>query len=297
MHFKELGKTGLKVSEIGIGTEHLFRQTQKTVDSVIIKAIEKKINYFDILFSVKHYLEKLASSLKAFREELIITGHLGTIEIENKPKKNRSIQECRKAFLKMLSLLNTDHVDILNIQAVGINEFDKIMKPKGLFDLATSFQDEGEANFLGLSTHDISVANRAIKSGRFDMIMFPINIANHGLTGRGELLNKCSKNKIALIAIKPFAAGKMLMLNRTVSIAKYQTGGLNLKLKIPKEITPGKCINYIKSLPGISTILMGVKNEEELKENLSHIEKQEEELDYTTLLDIFKLEYRLNKNL
>lgn len=287
MDFKELGKTGLKVSEIGIGTEHLFRQTQKTVDSVIIKAIENKINYFDILFSVKHYLEKLVFSLKEYREELIITGHLGTIEIEGKPKKNRSFQKCRKAFLKMLSILNTDHVDILNIQAVGKIELEKIMKPKGLFDLASSFQNEGKTNFLGLSTHDISVAKQAIKNGRFDMIMFPLNIANHQLPGRDELLSECSKSKIGLIAIKPFAAGKILMVNRTVNIAKYQTGGLSLKMKIPKDITPCKCISYLKSLPGISTIIMGVKNSKELIENLEYSEKQEYELDYSPYLDIF----------
>ena len=289
MHLKELGRTGLKVSEIGIGTEHLFGQTQKTVDSVILNAIEHKINYFDVLFSVQHYLEKLGFSLKGYREELVITGHLGTIEIEGRPKKNRNLQECKKAFLRMLSVLETDYVDILNIQFVGKNELGKIMKPKGLLDLATSFQREGKANFLGLSTHDVSVAKQAIKSGRFDMIMFPINLANHKLPGRGELLRECSKAKIGLIAIKPFAAGRILMLNRTVSIAKYQTGGLSFKVKIPKEITPCRCINYVKSIPGVSLILMGVKNVEELTENLSYFEKQGDELDFDSFLKLFKV--------
>lgn len=288
MHFNELGRTGLKVSEIGIGTEHLFRQPLKTVESAIVNAIENKINYFDVLFSVQHYLEKLAFSFKGYREELIITGHLGTIEIDGKPKKDRHLQECKKAFLKMLSILETDYVDILNIQFVGKNEFDKIMKPKGLFDLATSFRDEGKANYLGLSTHDISVAKQAIKSGRFDTIMFPINIANHELQGRSELLKECAKNKVGLIAIKPFAAGRMLIQNKIVSIAKYQTGGLSFKLKLPKEITPCRCINYVRSLPEVSLVLMGIKNVEELTENLDYFEKQEEVLDFTPFMDIFK---------
>ncbi|MFW9772783.1 MAG: aldo/keto reductase [Candidatus Thorarchaeota archaeon] len=290
MQFKELGRTGLKVSELGIGTEHLFGQTQAIVDSVIVSAIENKINYFDILFSVQHYLKKLAFSLKNYRDDLIIAGHLGTIEIEGRPKKNRNLQECEKAFLRMLSILGTEYVDILNIQFVGKNELDKIMKPKGLLDMAKSFQDMGKAKYLGLSTHDINVARRAIKSGSFDMIMFPINIANHGLPGRTELLEECLKNKVGLVAIKPFAAGRILMQNKTVSIAKYQTGGLSLKQKIPKEITPCKCISYIKSLQGVSLILMGVKNVEELNENVSYYEKPQEELDYAPIIEIFRSE-------
>ncbi|MFX1399682.1 MAG: aldo/keto reductase [Promethearchaeota archaeon] len=289
MLLKELGRTGLKVSEIGIGTEHLFRQTQKTVDTVIVHAIEHKINYFDVLFSVQHYLEKLALSLKGYREDLVITGHLGTIEIEGRPKKNRNLQECKKAFLRMLSVLETDYVDILNIQFVGKNEFDKIMKPKGLYDLATSFRDEGKTNYLALSTHDILVAKQAIRSGRFDMIMFPISLANHGLPGRNELLKECSKTGIGLVAIKPFAAGRMLMLNRTVNIAKYHTGGLSFKKKIPKEITPYKCIHYVKSIPEVSIILMGVKNVEELTENLSYFKKNKDDLDYSPIINVFKV--------
>ncbi len=287
MNFKELGRTGLKVSEIGIGTEHLFDQTKDVVESVILSAIENGINYFDVLFSVQHYLEKLALPFKKYRDQLIITGHLGTTESQGKAKRNRSIKESRKAFLRILSVLKIDYVDILNIQYVKANEFEKVMNPKGLLDLAISFQDEGKARYLGLSTHDTSVAKQAIKSGKFNMIMFPINLANHGLMGRDELLTVCSKNKIGLVAIKPFAGGKLLKRNQTTQFAKYQTGGLSFKKKIPPDITPSQCIYYVKSFPEVSVVLMGVKNVEELNENLGYLTMQESELDYSPFIKIF----------
>jgi len=287
MKFMELGRTGLEVSEIGIGTEHLFNQSKNTVKSVILSAIENKINYFDVLFSVQHYLEKLALSFKGYRDQLIITGHLGTTESEGKAKRNRSIKESRKAFLRMLSILEIDYVDILNIQYVKANEFKKVMNPRGLLDLAISFQEEGKARYLGLSTHDTSVAKQAIKSGKFDMIMFPINLANHGLMERDEFLRVCSKNKIGLVAIKPFAGGKLLIRNQTTFFAKYQTGGLSFKKKIPLDITPSQCIYYVKSFPEVSVVLMGVKNLEELNENLGYFTMQETELDYSPFIKIF----------
>lgn len=288
MNYNKLGKTDLEVSEIGLGTEHLFDQPEKTVKSVIHKAIENKINYFDVIFSVQHYLEKLALSFQGFRDQIIITGHMGTSEFEGRVQRNRSLKESRKAFLMMLSTLKIDYVDILNIQLVLANEFKKIMNPGGLLELAISFQKDGKARYLGLSTHDTSIAKQATRSGKFDMIMFPINLANHGLEGRTELLSTCSKYKIGLVAIKPFAAGKLLKRNQTTYIAKYQTGGLSFKKKIPPYITSAHCINYVKSVPEVSLVLIGVKNVQELMENLKYSKTRVKTTEVSSLIDLFK---------
>jgi predicted aldo/keto reductase-like oxidoreductase len=183
----------------------------------------------------------------------------------------------------MLSTLEIDYVDILNIQFVTLKDLPKIFNTGGLFELALSFQKEGKAKFIGLSTHNVSIAIQVANSGKFDTIMFPINLVNHKLSGRDELLTTCLKKRIGLIAIKPFAGGKLLMRNRTVYIAKYQTGGIKFKKKIPRDITPMKCINYVNSLP-----LTGVKSVEELNENLKYLTQQEKNQDISSLIEFFK---------
>jgi len=288
MIFKELGKTGLKVSEIGLGTEFLFDQPKDIVESVILNAIENEINYFDVLFSVANYLEKMASILRKYRNDIIITGHIGTTELNSRPKRTRSIKESKIAFSRLLNLLKIDYVDIINIQFVKMNEYENIVKPGGLMELAMSIQKEGKAKYLGLSTHDTSVAEQAIKTGKFDTIMFPINLVNHGLPGRSELMKNCKKNNIGLIAIKPFAAGRLLMQNRTVNFAKYQTGGISLKRKIPKELTSSQCINYVNSLNGVSVVLAGVKSVDELRENLKYSNPQERKRDFSSMIEFFQ---------
>jgi len=288
MNYRKLGRTDFKVSEIGLGTEFLFRQPKDVVDSVITEAIEKKINYFDVLFSVEHYLKKLASPLKAYRDHLIITGHLGTSELEERPKRMRSIKGAEEGFLKLLKNLQTDHVDIINIQFVKANEYENIFKPKGLLNLAISFQNDGKARFIGLSTHDISVAMKAINTGKIDVIMFPLNLANHSLPGRDEFLNLCKSKNIGLVAIKPFAAGNLLMNNRTVSIAKYQTGGLRVKAKNRSDINSSICLNYGTSLSGVSIVLMGVKNVDELNENLRYSSLDANELDFSPFINSYQ---------
>jgi len=288
MIFKELGKTCLKVSEIGLGTEYLFDQPKDVVESVILNAIENEINYFDVLFSVTNYIGKMASILRKYRDDIIITGHIGTTELNSRPKRTRIIKESKIAFSRLLNLLKIDYVDIINIQFVKMNEYENIIKPGGLMELAISIQKEGKAKYLGLSTHDTSVAEQAIKTGKFDTIMFPINLVNHGLPGRSELMKNCKKNNIGLIAIKPFAAGRLLMQNKTVNFAKYQTGGISLKRKIPKELTSTQCINYVNSLNGVSVVLAGVKSVAELRKNLKYSNPHERKRDFSPMIEFFQ---------
>ena len=287
MNYNILGRTNLKVSEIGLGTEYLFDQKSEIVESVIKEAIEQGINYFDALFSVEYFLKKIALGFKDKRGDIIITGHLGTSELNEKPKRNRNVKESKIAFLNLLKNLKISHVDIINIQFVKANEYDQIFKPNGLVDLAVSFRQEGKANFIGLSTHDATVAKRAIETDKFDMIMFPYNLVNHNMPGREEIQKMCKQNNVGLVAIKPFAAGRILQANHTVNIAKYQTGGMSVKVKNLPNISSSICLNYIRKLKSISVILMGVKSIEELKINLCYSQVSSDEIDYTPFINSY----------
>jgi predicted aldo/keto reductase-like oxidoreductase len=49
-----------------------------------------------------------------------------------------------------------------------------------------------------------------------------------------------------------------------------------------------KCINYVNSLPGVSVVLTGVKSVEELNENLKYLTQQENNQDFSSLIEFFK---------
>ena len=74
---------------------------------------------------------------------------MGTTESQGKAKRNKSIKESRKAFLRILSVLKIDYVDILNIQYVKANEFEEVMNPRGLLNLAISFLSLKRVSFEG----------------------------------------------------------------------------------------------------------------------------------------------------
>lgn len=288
MKLRALGNTGLKVSEIGLGTEYLFRQPKNIVSSVILEAIRNGVNYFDIVFNVSKYIENISVAIKDYRDEIILTCHLGSIEEDGKVRRSRNTVECERTFFNTLSKFGKGYIDIVNLQFVKEKEYDSIIAPGGLLDIAKKLKKEGKAKFIGLSTHSISIGQKAVKSGNFDIIMNQVNIVNDSMPGRENFLKTCKKEGVGLVAIKPFAGGKLLQSNRTVYIAKYQTGGINLKKKIPKDITPIKCLNYTLSQTGVSTTIPGVKNIQELKENLAFLNASDEDKDFSTLLKEFK---------
>ena len=288
MLYRNLGKTGIKISEIGLGTEYLNGQKHEMVVSVIQEAIKSGVNYYDLIFTFQDYLDNLASAFKENRNNVILTGHLGSCEKNGKYKKSRNVNECRIVFTDMLSRLKTDYVDIIIVHFVNAKEYDRIMKKGGIYDLALSLQKEGKGKYIGLSTHDTSVGIKAAKSGKFDIIMFPVNIANHSLPERNEFLKTCSKNNVGVVAMKPFAGGKLMQKNRTVTIAKYQSGGMSVKKKIPRSITPVQCLSYTLSRIGILTAIPGVKNKKELRESLDYMNTSREDMDFSTLIEGFK---------
>ena len=288
MKFRTLGRTGLKVSEIGLGTEYLFRQPKKVVISVIQEAIRNGINYFDIVFNVSEYIDNICTAIKDYKDEIIITCHLGSVEVDGRVRRTRNLHDCERTFLRNLSKFGKDYIHIIKLQFVKEKEYKSIIGPGGLLDLAKKLQKEGKAKFIGMSTHDTSIGQNAVKSGIFDMVMTQINMVNHGKKERENFLNTCKEEQVGFVAIKPFAGGKLLQRNRTVYIAKYQTGGISLKKKIPINITPINCLNYVLSQAGVSTTIPGVKNVQELKEILAFLSASEEEKDFSSLIKEFE---------
>jgi len=288
MNYRNLGNTGLKISEIGLGTEYLYSQPKQIVVSVIQEAISNGINFFDIVFNVPQYIKNISAAIKDFKNDVILTCHIGSIEHEGNVKRSRSVKACERTILNTLNLLGKDTIEIVNLQYVKDKEYQEIISSRGLLNLAFRLREEGKIRFISISTHDFSVALKALKSDYFDSILVPINFANHSLEERNKVLQDCGKGNKGLVAIKPFAGGKLLQKNRTVTIAKYQSGGINLKKKIPGYITPVKCINYVLSHPTVSTTIPGVKNLEELTDIFSFMNATSNEKDYSILIEDFK---------
>lgn len=290
MELCKLGRTGLDVGTIGLGTEYLNGQPRETVVSVVQEAIERGVNYLDIVFSFPEYLDNLAVALQGRRERVILTGHLGSTAKNGQYQKSRSVKKSEVYFLDLLSRLGTDYVDVLFLHNCDTQkDYDKLMNPSGILGLAHRLQQEGKARFIGFSGHTVATTLQAVESDHVDVLMFPISMVAHAAPGKLDLFKACVKHNVGLVAMKPYAGGKLLSKERTIRVARYMTGGAEaFKVKKSAPITPVQCLSYVLSQVGVCTTVPGCKNLEQLTAALAYWEATEEERDFSAILSDFQ---------
>lgn len=289
MEYRKLGRTGLQVSAIGLGTEYLNGQSRETVVATVHEALERGVNYLDLLFPFAEYRDNFAVALKGRRDQVFLVGHIGATEKDGQYAKTRSVKKSEHSFHDLLTRLGTDYVDVAMLHNFNVmNDYEKAIKPQGQADLARRLQEEGKARHIGISVHRVDVATRAVEDGVADVLMFPINVTGHTMPGRRELLNMCEARGVGVVAMKPFAGGNLFQRGRTVRISKYQTGGEAYRHKMARDITPVQCISYVLAQVGVSMALPGVKNVEELRAALHTLEASETERDFSALVAGFE---------
>jgi len=298
MEYRKLGKSGLDIGVIGLGAEYLWDYNQgrpaplEIVTAVIDEALDNGVNYIDIPLPAPGVRKNLGIALKDKRHRVVIAGHLGAV-IENRqytPHRDREL--CEQFFEDFLQRLQTDYVDVLILHCIDeLADYDRVFNPEGLLGLAQRLQKEGKARLLGMSGHSVPVGLKAANSGYIDVLMFPVNPATDILPGdirfeetwepgtfdklgtteratsptRQGLYHSCAAEGVAVVAMKPYAAGRLFNPENPSSIV----------------LTPTQCISYALSQPGVTTLVPGCKNVDEMKAALAYLDAAEEEKDFS----------------
>ena len=287
MEYRKLGKTGFDVSMIGLGTEYLNGVPRETVVSVVREATDKGVNYIDLFFSHAEIRDNVGIALEDRRDKVLLAAHLGSAEKNGQYYKTTDREVSEKFFLDFLTRLHTDYVDVLMLHNIDSEEeYGKALE--NLMDLALRFQKEGKARFIGLSGHNPPVAMKAVKNDHIDVLMYPVNFTGDAMPGRKELLSTCVNEGVGLVAMKPYAGGKLLQKVKSIYLEHYQTGWKKYQKDIPASITPVQCVSYALSQIGVSTIVPGVKNLDELGDALRFLDATDEEKDYSAIIEYFQ---------
>lgn len=294
MQTRTLGKTGLSVSAISLGNGHLVDLPRETVVNVIHRAIERGINYFDLVVAQPELRNNLGAAFKGYREKVLFAVHLGAADINGQYERVREPAQCERFFLDFLTRCQTEYVDILYLHNSDSQEdYDGLMKPGGLLDMAIRFQKEGKARFIGFSGHNTAISQQAVESGHIDVLMFPLSFASHAMPGRPELLEACVAHQVGLVVMKPFAGGNLLREERSFEVADFEMGraqmaGSPMKFTKSTMITPVQCLAYVLDQKGVSTIVPGYANIAQLNAALAYFEATAEEKNYAALLPDFE---------
>lgn len=305
MKYRELGRTGLKVSEIGIGTEYLVKANKAVIKDVVSAAVEAGCNYFDVLFDNPDYLDGFGEAFDGIRDKVIITAHIPVLD---------SIEKYKERFNDFLNRVKCEYVDIQFISCCDREEVynavadpagqtveeirirtmgqDYILKQHGgHLKYARTLQEQGKVKHLGFSTHVLPTAIRAIKDGYFDVLMFPVNPIFDALPGKAGMENLTELWDLAVgykkigISEERKELHKLSMLTQTGLIAmKPFAGGWLFNPDLNADITAVQLLSYALSQTGVTAVVPGVGNINQLKSCLKYLDASKEEKDFSCML-------------
>lgn len=292
MRYRELGKTGLKVSEIGLGAEWLERHNESEVKEIIDACESFGINILDCWMSNPEVRTNIGKAIAGKRDHWIIQGHFGSTWQNGQYVRTRDMDKVKEAFSDLLTRLQTDYIDLGMIHFVDEeDEFRRIIDGE-FYAYVKEQKDKGVIRHIGMSTHNPRVAKLAALSGKIEMILFSVNAAfdllpasenlddyfedktyEGELSGidpeRAELYRICEREGVGITVMKGFAGGRLF----DASASPFGVA-----------LTPVQCIHYALTRPAVASILCGYDSVEHVRQAAAYETASEEEKNYASVI-------------
>ena len=291
MRYRELGKTGLSVSEIGLGGEWLERHDTKEVKAVIDRCEELGINILDCWMSQPQVRSNIGAAIAGSRERWIIQGHIGSTWQNGQYVRTRDLEQVKIAFQDLLDRMGTDYIDLGMIHFVDEKaEFERIMNGE-FIEYVRSLKEKGVIRHIGMSTHNPDVAKMAALSGEIEMLLFSINPA-FDLLPASEDLNEYFKETYAeqLSGIAPEREELYRICEREgvgITVMKGYAGGRLFQAETSPfgvALTPVQCLHYALTRPAVASVMAGFDTPEHVDAAVAYETATEEEKDYASVL-------------
>ena len=232
MEYHVLGKTGLKVSMMGLGGIPIQRIDAAGTRILIEKLVENGINYIDTARGYSVSEQYLGEALDGLRDKFILATKSMALTKDNMAKDvDISLKNMR-----------TDYIDLYQFHNPSLVQLEQIIAPGGALEALQEAKTAGKIGHIGLTTHSAKVFEKALEFDWVETVMFPYNLVEtHG----EELIQKCSEKNVGFIAMKPLAGGAIE--------------------------DPTLALRYISKNAGVSVVIPGMAEISELDQNLAAV--------------------------
>ena len=290
MKYRTLGKSGLKVSEIGFGGEWLERHEEEESVALLQYANSKGINIVDCWMPDPKSRDIIGKAMEGCRDSWYVQGHIGSTYQNGQYVRSRDMKYVRPAFEDLLTRLRTDYIDLGMIHYIdSLEEWNTVMNGP-FIEYVRELHEKGTIRHIGLSTHNPVIGKLAAKTGFIEMILFSINPAfdmrpatedldtmwdgyDPKFSGidpeRAEFYQLCEENNIGLTVMKGFFGGALLSRERSPFGVAF---------------TPVQLIHYALTRPGVSSILCGYDTKEQVDAAIAYEIASDDEKDYATVI-------------
>jgi predicted aldo/keto reductase-like oxidoreductase len=260
MQYVEFGKTGIKVSRLGMGCMRLpsFQKDGRTVFdeeegvALIRRAYELGVNYFD---TAPYYCDKQSEvitgkGIKPFRDKVYLS--------TKNPIENASGDDYEKRLESSLKKLDTDYIDFYHFWGISLSTFvNSISAPDGPMERVKRLKEQGVVKHISFSFHDnpenlLEIVKRG--EGVFDTLLCQYNLLDRSNeTG----IAFARENGLGIVVMGPVGGGR-----------------LGAPSPVIQAMLPGKshssveiALRFVFSNPNIDVALSGIGNVDMLEQN------------------------------
>ncbi len=237
MIYRPLGRTGEKVSLVGVGGAHLGAPSEEEAIRIVRSALDRGINFLDNCWDYNggKSEERMGKALRdGYRDKAFL---MTKIDGRDRLTAARQIDES-------LTRLGTDHLDLLqHHEILRTSDADRVFAPGGSMEAVIAAKKAGKVRFIGFTGHKdpsmhlhmFAVADK--HDFHFDTVQMPLNVMDAHFRSFAR-------------AVVPAAT------RRGVAVLAMKTMGYGFVLK-SKTVDPIECLHYAMSLPA-SVVITGM---------------------------------------
>jgi len=200
LQYRDLGKTGLKVSALGLGCMRFDENDPETAARIVDSAIAAGINYFETarLYVNGQCLQLTAGGLKGRSRGLIVSGKAG-INAET------TADSYLKEIELQMELLGVDYLEFFQVGWFSLDKLDLLTKKGGPLEALNKARSEGLIGHVGFTGHDKpDNCIEAIETGIFDSLTIQYNMLNRSYA---PTIKRAGELGVGVIVMCPVGGG------------------------------------------------------------------------------------------
>ena len=251
MLYRPLGRSGERVSALGVGGFHLAEQIDESLAVRIVReAVDHGVTFMDNCWDYNEGASELRMG-KALRD-----GYRDRVFLMTKID-GRSKKEAAAQLDESLRRLQTDHIDLVqHHEIIRYEDPHRVFAPQGAHEALLEARDTGKLRYIGFTGHKdphihLHMLDVAAENGlHFDAVQMPLNVMDaHYRSFERLVLPRLLEGGVGVLGMKSMAAGIIL-----------ESG----------VVTPTECLHYALNLP-TSVVITGIDSLEILDQALAAV--------------------------
>ncbi len=238
---RTLGRTGAKVTILGIGTAPIGEGPIELDEATRVfgAVLDRGVNLIDTARIYGNAEEALGQLIPTRRERLFLATKVSTDVAE----------AAERSLADSFRLMKTDYMDLVHIHSAGSRNIDRVLGKDGVLDYLVRQKKAGRIRFLGISGHN-RPGNflRLLETGLIDVVMPVMNYADRNIYGfEKAVLSECRRQNVGVIAMKVYVGIKGGFPNHR----RAHVGCVTQPERLPQALA------YALDLEGVSAAVIG----------------------------------------